>query len=138
MESRPINDISYEAYLAEDKLMGTRCRSCGALYCPPRPLCTECHETAMDWEEIRGEGKLVSFTSIAVGPPSMKEEGFDRNHPYCLGVVELDRGGRVVARILGVDPRHPEVIHIGMRLRSRLLHRSVGGKAKTVLAFEPA
>ena len=137
METRPINDVSYEAYLKEEKLMGTTCRSCGARFLPPMPICTECHEPEMDWNEVGGKGKLIAFTCIAVAPPSMKEEGFDRNNPYCLGVVELDEGGRVVARIQGVDARNPETIRIGTPLSSKILHRGEGEHARAVLAFEP-
>ena len=137
MEARPINDVSYETYLKEEKLMGSKCRSCGARFLPPRPICTECRGPEMDWEEVEGTGKLVSFTCIAVGPPSMKEEGFDRNNPYCLGVVELDGGQRVVARIQGVDARNPDTIRIGTPLRVRILHRGEGEQARAVLAFEP-
>ena len=138
MEVRPINDISYEAYLKEEKLMGSKCGSCSALFLPPRPICTECHKPQMDWVEVEGKGKLVSFTCIAVGPPSMKAEGFDRDNPYCLGIVEFDQGVRVVARIQGVDTRNPETIRIGMPLRARYLHRGEGENERTVLAFEPA
>jgi uncharacterized OB-fold protein len=137
VETRPINDVSYEAYLKEEKLMGSTCRSCGARFLPPRPICTECHEPEMDWSEVKGQGKLISFTCIAVGPPSMKEEGFDRNNPYCLGVVELDEGVRVVARIQGVDARHPETIRIGTPLSAKILHRGEGESERGVLAFEP-
>ena len=138
MEARPINDVSYEAYLREEKLMGSKCRACGARFLPPRPICTECHKQEMDWDVVEGKGRLVSFTCIAVGPPSMKEEGFDRNNPYCLGVVEVDPGVRVVARIQGVDARNPETIQIGMPLRVQFLQRGEGETARTVLAFEPA
>ena len=137
MEARPINDVSYETYLGQEKLMGSKCKSCGALFLPPRPICTECHKPDMDWEEVEGNGKLVSFTCIAVGPPSMKEEGFDRNNPYCLGIVECEKGVRVVARVQGVETRKPETIRIGMPLRVKFLHRGEGETARTVLAFEP-
>lgn len=137
MEVRPINDVSYEAYLKEEKLMGSRCGSCGARFLPPRPICTECHKAQMAWEEVGGKGKLVSFTCISVGPPSMKAEGFDRNNPYCLGIVELGGGLRVVARIQGVDTRNPDTIRFGTALSARFLHRGEGGGEKTVLAFEP-
>ena len=137
MEARLINDVSYETYLKEEKLMGSKCRGCGARFLPPRPICTECHKPEMDWEVVEGKGKLVSFTCIAVGPPSMKEEGFDRNNPYCLGIVELDTGVRVVARVQGVDARNPETIQIGMPLCAKFLHRGEGENARAVLAFEP-
>lgn len=138
MEACPINDISYETYLRQEKLMGSRCRSCEAVFLPPRPICTECHAPEMDWQEVEGKGKLVSFTCITVGPPSMKAEGFDRNNPYCLGVVELGSGVRVVARIQGIDARNPETIKIGTPLSAKFLHRGEGENARTVLAFEPS
>jgi hypothetical protein len=138
METRPINDVSYEAYLEEEKLMGSKCNGCGARFIPPRPICTECHKQEMDWDQVEGKGKLVSFTCIAVGPPSMKAEGFDRKNPYCLGVVELADGLRVVARIQGVDTRNPESIRIGTPLCAKVLHRGEGEQSRAVLAFEPA
>lgn len=137
MEGRPINDVSYETYLKEEKLMGSKCRGCGARFLPPRPICTQCHKSEMDWEPVVGRGRLVSYTCIAVGPPSMKREGFDRNNPYCLGVVELDQGLRIVARVQGVDTRKPETIRIGTPLSAGFLHRGEGEDASTVLAFEP-
>ena len=137
METRMINDVSYETYLGEEKLMGSRCKSCRSVFLPPRPICTECHSPEMDWEEVQGKGRLVSFTCITVGPPSMKAEGFDRSNPYCLGIVELDRGVRVVARIQGVNARRPETIQIGTPLSAKFLHRGEGDHARTVLAFEP-
>ena len=137
MEARPINDVSYEMYLKEKKLMGSKCSSCNAVFLPPRPICTECHQAEMEWEVVEGKGKLVSFTCITVGPPSMKAEGFDRNNPYCLGIVEFDTGVRVVARVQGVDARNPETIKVGIPLQAKFLHRGEGESARAVLAFEP-
>jgi len=44
----------------------------------------------MQWVEMKGKGKLAAFTCIAVGPPAMIKEGYDRMHPYISGVVELE------------------------------------------------
>jgi uncharacterized OB-fold protein len=65
----------------------------------------------------------------------MIAEGYNRHNPYISGVVALEEGGRVDARIEGVDPRKPEQIDIGMPLRVKYLHREGG---TTYLAFEPA
>jgi len=88
MGERPINDISYEQFLNEEKLMGSRCRQCGELYFPPRSICAKCYKTALEWVELKGKGKLVAFTCISVGPSFMVKEGYDRKNPYCSGVVE--------------------------------------------------
>ena len=138
MEQKPFSDISYEQYLAENKLMGSKCAQCGAVFTPPRPICTSCHATEMEWIEMKGTGKLAGFTCITVGPSFMAEEGYDRNNPYCVGVVELDEGTRVDARIEGVDAANPDTIQVGMPLKVKFLHRGEGVDQRTFLAFEPA
>ena len=137
MEVRPFNDISYERFLSEDKLMGSRCRKCRALSAPPRSICIKCHGSAMEWVEMKGKGKLAAFACIAIGPPLMIEEGYDRKHPYVTGVVDLEEGARVVARIEGVDGSHPETIRIGTPLKVEFLHRGEGENLTTFLAFRP-
>ncbi len=136
--ARPVNDHSFERYLAEEKLMGARCRACGSLFVPPRSLCPRCYGTCMEWERMQGTGALAGFTSIAIGPRFMSEEGYGRDNPYCTGVVELREGARVVARIEGVDPRAPETLAVGMPVKVKFLHRGGPDGARTFLAFEPA
>jgi uncharacterized OB-fold protein len=87
---------------------------------------------------VKGRGKLAAFTCIYIPPPSMVAQGYDRKHPYCVGIVELDDGGRVDARIEGVDPTNPESMEIGMPMKVKFLHRTVGEKTESCLAFEPA
>ena len=137
MEERSFNDISFEAFLKEEKLMGSKCKSCGKLFVPPRTICIDCSGTDMEWVEVKGDGKLSAFTCIAVGPPAMKEEGYTRDHPYCTGVVELEEGPRVAARIEDIDTSNPESIKVGMPLKVKFLHRGEGDRSRTVLAFNP-
>ena len=137
MEERPFSDISYEQFLNEEKIMGSKCRKCDALFAPPRPICIKCHSSDMEWVQMKGEGKLSAFTCIAVGPPFMIEEGYNRKKPYISGVVELDKGVRVDARIEGVDPNSPEDIKVGMPMKAKFLHRGGEGDSITYLAFEP-
>jgi len=138
MEGRPFNDVSYERFLSEDKLMGTRCQKCGSLFLPPRPICTKCYGSEMEWAEMKGKGRLAAFTCIAIGPPFMIKEGYDRKHPYVCGVVELEEGVRVVARIEGVDGSKPETIKIGTPVEVEFLHRGGDEGAMTFLAFRPS
>ncbi|RLB80097.1 MAG: hypothetical protein DRH24_11350, partial [Deltaproteobacteria bacterium] len=137
MEVKEISDITFNEYLNEEKLMGSKCKRCGSLFTPPRPICIDCYSTDMEWIEMKGTGKLLAFTCISVGPPSMIEEGFDRKHPYCVGVVRLDEGTKVDARIEGIDPAKPETIKVGMSLGVKYLHRKKAGEKLAYLAFEP-
>ena len=137
MEERPFSDISYELFLNEEKLMGSRCKGCGTLYVPPRSICVDCHGSEMEWIEMEGRGRLAAFTCINIPPPFMIAQGYNRKNPYCTGVVELKEGARVDARIEGVDCAKPEDINVGMPLKAKYLHREEGEKRETYLAFEP-
>ena len=83
MEEMLFNDISYKQFLNEERLMGSRCKQCDALFLPPRPICIKCHSSEMEWIEMEGSGKLSAFTCIAIGPPFMIEESYNRKNPYC-------------------------------------------------------
>jgi uncharacterized OB-fold protein len=137
MEEKAFSDIAYQQYLEQEKLMGSRCQKCEARYVPPRSICVKCYSSDMEWVEMKGKGKLAAFTCISIAPPFMIEQGYNRKNPYISGVVELEEGGRVDARIEGLDPGKPEEIKVGMPLRVKYLHREVGQKKETFLAFEP-
>jgi uncharacterized OB-fold protein len=68
----------------------------------------------------------------------MRSEGFDRNNPYCCGVVELEGGVRIDARIEGFNARSPETIKVGAPVTVKFLHRGEGPAARTFPAFVPA
>jgi uncharacterized OB-fold protein len=138
MDVIPFNDISYERFLSEEKLMGSRCRNCGSLFVPPRTICIKCYSTKMEWIAMKGKGKLAAFTCIAIGPPFMAREGYDRKHPYVSGVVELEEGVKVVTRIEGVDGSKPETIKLGTPMQAEFLHRGKGENSTTFLAFRPS
>jgi uncharacterized OB-fold protein len=137
VEERPFNDTSYEQFVKERKVMGSKCKNCGALSLPPRPICISCFGKKMEWVEFKGTGRLVAFSSIVVAPPYMVKEGFNRNNPYLVGVVELEEGAKTVARIIGFDAKKPELIKVGTPLKAEFLEKGEGPDRKIILAFKP-
>ena len=136
MDERAFTGASFSQFLGEGKLMGSRCQSCAALHVPPRAMCPACFGAEMAWEEMRGEGKLVAFTTVHIAPTAMLEAGYDRKNPYCTGIVELAEGPRISAQILGIDASHPEEIAVGMPVHIALVQRGEGEARQTYLAFE--
>jgi uncharacterized OB-fold protein len=136
MSERPFTGQAFYQYLGEQKLMGSRCKSCGALYVPPRPLCPDCYGDDMDWEQLGGKGKLIAFTTVHIAPTAMIEAGYGRTNPYCTGIVQLDEGPAVSAQIIGVDPAAPEQIAVGTPLQVAFVRRGEGENERTYLAFE--
>lgn len=137
MSERPFNDTSYEEFLCEGKIMGSKCKRCGFVSFPPRPICISCFGSELEWFELKGTGRLLAFTSITVAPPYMAKEGFDRNNPYIVGVVELDEGVKAVARIVGMEAKKPEQIKVGTPLKPEFLIKDEGFGKKVSLAFKP-
>jgi len=133
MDQKPFTSASFALFLKDRRLMGSKCLSCGALNLPPRPLCTRCHGRQMEWVEFKGRGKLSGYTCIAVGLSRMIEEGYSRERPYCSGVVELDEGPKISARILGVNTQRPDEIVIGAPLQAEFIDRG----EQTFLGFKP-
>jgi uncharacterized OB-fold protein len=135
MASRAFSAASFDQFLGEHKLAGSRCTACGAAYLPPRAICPACKGEEMEWVELSGRGRLAAFTSIFVGPSAMVAQGYDRNNPYVSGIVALEEGPSVSARILGLDARHPDLSWIGTPMAVEFVDRGEGEKRSTVLAF---
>lgn len=132
---RPLSAASFDLYLAEHKLMAARCKQCSGVYVPPRAICPKCHSEELEWIETSGKGRLAAFTVIYSGPTFMVEQGFDRKNPYVSGVVELEEGARISARITGLDPTKPTDIQIGTTLSVDFVEFGEDQAKKTCLAF---
>jgi uncharacterized OB-fold protein len=90
----------------------------------------------MAWVEMAGRGKLLAFTTVHIAPTAMIESGYDRENPYCAGIVQLEQGPAISAQILGVDATQPEQIKVGTPLRAVFVQRGEGEAQRTYLAFE--
>ena len=133
--SRPFTAAAFNQYLNEGKLMASRCAACGALHLPPRAICPRCYGEAMEWVETSGRGRLAAFTAIHLGLSAMTAEGYSRDNPYCSGIVELEEGVRISARIVGVDAKNPASIQIGAPLTVEFVERGDTEARNSVLAF---
>ncbi|MBK8934714.1 MAG: hypothetical protein IPM76_20845 [Chloroflexi bacterium] len=92
MNERPFTESSFQTFLSEGRLMGSRSAVTGKVYVPPRPLDPETFSDDMEWVELSGEGTLAAFTAVFIGPTSMVQAGYDRTKPYMTGVVHWPKG----------------------------------------------
>jgi uncharacterized OB-fold protein/acyl dehydratase len=91
----------------QGRLLIQRCRDCGRLRHPPRPMCGECQSTRWDSLEASGRGTVHSYT-ILHHPPI---PGYELPLPVAL--IDLEEGTRLVANVAGC---RPEDVHIGMKV----------------------
>lgn len=138
MSESPFNKTSYNQYLCEHRLMGSRCVNDGAVYLPPRAMCARDFSSNMEWVEFSGRGKLAAFSIIFIGPKQMIEAGFSREHPYCAAIIELEEGPKISAQLMEVDVLRPDTIQIGMPVQAVYIERGPEQAKETFLAFRPA
>lgn len=136
MSESEVYTHQFAKHLTEKRLVGSRCKSCGRIFLPPRIWCPNCQKNELEAYEFSGMGKLAAFTVVYVAPSAMLAAGYDRKNPYCVGVVELEEGERIPAQIFGVDVNRPEDIRIGTPLRAVFVERGEGENKATVLGFE--
>ncbi|UCE56072.1 MAG: Zn-ribbon domain-containing OB-fold protein [Desulfobacterales bacterium] len=97
-------------YLEKGKVMGTRCKGCGLIFFPPRADCHQCLAGNMEWSEITGTGKLVTYSKLEFAPI-----GFQEDVPYCIAL--LDYGDyKVFGRI--ADDLSEQDIEVGMQMKT--------------------
>jgi uncharacterized OB-fold protein len=108
-EKPPFTVASFYKFISEMQLMATKCSECGTVFLPPKPLCTNCFSKKLEWIELEGVGKLVSYSVIYVAPVQ-----FQSLAPYSVGIVELESGLRLPGMIHGLDFNK---IKVGMNLK---------------------
>lgn len=108
----PLTWKEYDKALRKNKLLGLKCKSCGAVTCPPKMTCDNCTGTDLEVTELTGKGKLVTYTVMQIAP-----EGRENETPYIMALVELDEGPWIFGRIGGVDPGKMTIESIGKKLR---------------------
>jgi scaffold protein (connect acetoacetyl-CoA thiolase and HMG-CoA synthase) len=95
-------------YVSQGKLMGGKCRKCGKIHFPPRPVCSGCFSKEFEWIEMPKKGKLLTYTVIHIAPTQ-----FQAMAPYAMGIVQMENG----LKIPGMIKETPlDQIKIGMPL----------------------
>jgi uncharacterized OB-fold protein len=96
--------------LEEEKVAGTRCKKCGQSFFPPRADCFNCFSAEMEWFEIAGQGRLISYSTLSYAP-----SGFEQDLPYTVALIQFENNVKLFGR-LSKDVR-PEEVSIGMDLK---------------------
>lgn len=91
------------------RLVGGRCKTCGALSFPRADVCTECLSLDVETVYLSSEGQLYSYSVVHQAPQGWKV-------PYTLGYIDLPEGIRVLAHI----DASPEAVVIDKKYRLSL------------------
>jgi len=102
----------YNEALKRNKLLGLKCRECGAITVPPKMACRKCASLDMDVVELTGKGKIQTFTTCNVA-----SEGREDELPYVILLVELEEGAWIMGNLAGTDPATASMELIGQKVR---------------------
>ena len=97
-------------YLESGKVMGTRCKDCGLEFFPPRADCYQCLASNVEWFEVSGSGKLVTYSKLQFAPV-----GFQDDVPYCIALLDYGKY-KIFGRIVQDMP--DDEIKIGMEMKT--------------------
>lgn len=110
-------------HLEQGRVAGTRCIDCGLTFFPPRADCCQCLTDHMDWFEVSGTGRLVTYSKLQYAPV-----GFEEDLPYRIAL--LDYGDYKLFGRIGSDLADDE-IEIGMSLQT-VANRTSNGQLNYV------
>jgi uncharacterized protein len=96
--------------LEQGKISGTKCKTCGKVYFPPRADCHNCLGKDMEWFDVTGKGRLLTFSKLEYAP-----SGFEADAPYSIAV--LDYGDYKVFGRIAKDLPDAE-IKVGMEMKA--------------------
>ncbi len=102
----------YNEALKQNKLIGLKCRNCGAITIPPKMACRQCAGSEMDVIEVNSNGKIKTFTTVFVAA-----EGRESEVPYIIVIVELEEGPWITGNLEGIDPKTASMELIGKKVK---------------------
>jgi uncharacterized OB-fold protein len=102
----------YNEALQQDRLLGLKCRNCGVIAVPPVLVCRQCSGTDLEITELKGSGKIRTFTTVYVAA-----EGRESEVPYVIVVVELDEGPWIMGNLDGIEPGKASMELIGKKVK---------------------
>ena len=106
----PAPDDATEPYwqgCREHELRMQRCKPCGHLRFPPRPMCPRCQSFDCAWVPVSGRGTVYSW--VACHPPLLP--AFQERAPLVVLLVELAESPdlRIVGNLLDDDGQELEI-----------------------------
>ena len=110
--------------LEKGKIFTTKCKKCKKINFPPVADCGICGSSKVDWIELSGKGKILTYTQVFVKPASFSEE-----KPYIVAIAELDEGIKVLSWVTGAEFKE---ISVGKKVR---LVPKIVGNERTIYEF---
>lgn len=110
----------YNEALKQNRLLGLKCQACGAITVPPKIVCRQCASPDLEIVELKGTGKIRTFTMVNVA-----SEGREDEVPYTIVMVELDDGPWIMGNLDDLEPAQATMELIGRKVK--MAHKVFSG-----------
>lgn len=107
------------------RLIGSRCKSCGAEFFPPVYRCKKCGSEQIADKEMPKTGEVVTYTQLHEPLP-----GFEAQAPFYLAVVKLANGAQVLTQIVDSPG---EAIKTGAKVKATVRRALVDGESGQIV-----
>lgn len=97
------------------------CLDCASVMTLARLCCSHCGSERLSWSSSRGQGTVYAVTVVSRAP----SDEFRALAPYCLALVDLDEGSRLMGHI------HANAV-IGSRVKAGFFEHA----GRTLIRFE--
>jgi len=102
--------------LKEEKILGTRCRSCLKVLVPARSFCPGCYKDMEEWVEVGQEGSVETWCLVNYRYPGQTLEP-----PYVIAQIRLDGASCGFTHLVGgFDLTRPDEVRQRMRRGMRV------------------
>jgi uncharacterized protein len=116
----------------EGRLLVQWCTACNRGVFYPRVFCPFCaaHGSSLEWCSASGRGTV--YAAVVEHRPEAAGAAFSDGQPYCVALVDLEEGVRMLSNIVGCPP---DEVHSGMAVTVTWEPLSDG---RQLALFEPA
>jgi uncharacterized OB-fold protein len=97
------------------------------LFFDRRNACASCGRRDFKTRRLGNDGVLRAFTIVHRASPGVQV-------PYVSGIVDLDGGGVVKAKVVGVDPE-PSDLRLGMKVKLTTFRIGTDSEGTQAIAF---
>ncbi len=108
-----------------------RCKSCGSYVWLPKPACSNCLSTDMEWVKASGEGTVWTYSTVYRAGPA-----FTDDIPFITAVIELKERPLKCLVLSWLVNCKPEDVYCGMPVK--VIFEDIPNEDITLYKFVPA
>lgn len=100
----------------EARLLGTKCKGCGKVWCPPRTDCGDCYGQTT-WVDLPGTGAVRGAIEVFYVPRNYSLHQYI-DMPYVLALIQLDGADTCLYNTVFAGPVRIGAVKAGLRVRA--------------------